>query len=55
MIHDKHLSGLKALAQENLCKRYILVSHDKVTRKTQEYEAMYWWDFLTQLWAGQII
>jgi len=52
---DKHFKGLKALAEENICKRYILVSHDHVQRKVNQFEVMHWQIFLSLLWSDEII
>lgn len=52
---DKHFKSLKMLAEENICKRYLLVSHDKLHRKEEQFEALYWQDFLIKLWGGEII
>ncbi|MBY0544462.1 MAG: DUF4143 domain-containing protein, partial [Gammaproteobacteria bacterium] len=54
-IQDKHFKGLRALAEENICERYILVSHDKINRKQNEFDIIYWEDFLKMLWADQLI
>ena len=54
-IQDKHLKGLKALAEENLCKKYILVSQDTINRNKDNINILYWKDFLTRLWADEII
>lgn len=45
-VTSKHLSGLKALKEENICKKYYLISFDKVNRITDGIEIMYWKDFL---------
>ena len=54
-VSDKHFKGLKLLAEENIFKQLILVSHDPINKKYDEYEALFWKDFLTALWAGKII
>ena len=41
---------LKALQEENICKRYFLISLDKVHRFSDGIEIMYWEDFLKHLW-----
>lgn len=48
-VTPKHLSGLKALQEEAICKKYFLVSLDKIHRITDGIEIIYWKDFLEQL------
>lgn len=52
---DKHLKGLKALAEEGICKRYILLSQDKLKRRVDCIEIMHWKEFLSALWSGEIV
>ncbi|OGV43520.1 MAG: ATPase [Legionellales bacterium RIFCSPHIGHO2_12_FULL_42_9] len=52
---DKHLKSLKALEEEKLCKRYILISHDKLKRRSGNLEIMHWQEFLTELWSDMIL
>lgn len=54
-VQDKHLKGLLALAEEKICKRYILVSQDQMPRRVNYIELMPWQDFLKKLWADEII
>lgn len=54
-VTEKHLQGLRLLAEEQLCQRYWLVSFDKVARHQHGCEIIYWQDFLAQLWGDQII
>ncbi len=49
-VSAKHLKGLKTLQEENICKRYFLISLDKVHRISDGIEIMYWEDFLNHLW-----
>lgn len=53
-VQDKHLKGLKALAEENICKRYLLISHDRIKRKVNQIEIIHWRDFLEMLWRDEI-
>ncbi len=57
-VTDKHLKGLRALAEENIFKSYYLVSEDPVTRIVKEghneYSLMPWNVFLTNLWNKKI-
>lgn len=52
---DKHLKGLKVFSQENICKRYILLTFDPIPAKYDEFEIMHWQDFLHLLWQNKII
>ncbi|MGE3919365.1 MAG: ATP-binding protein [Gammaproteobacteria bacterium] len=54
-VQDKHLRGLKAFAEEGICKRYILVSRDKLKRRVDDFELMHWEMFLELLWSNDII
>jgi len=51
----KHFKGLKALAEENICTQYFLISQDKLKRKVDFIQAIYWEDFLRDLWDDKII
>ncbi|QIV95696.1 putative AAA+ superfamily ATPase [Allofrancisella inopinata] len=54
-IKDKHYKGLLVFAEEGLCQRYIIVSHDPVRRKFKNIETIFWRDFLNELWHGEIL
>lgn len=54
-VQDKHLKGLKALGEENICKKYFLVSQDSLKRKIEHVEILSWQVFLKKLWADEII
>lgn len=54
-VHDKHIKSLQLLIEENICRRYILVSFDRINRKKGQIEILYWQDFLDQLWSNKII
>ncbi len=51
-ISSKHLKGLKFLQEENLCKKYFLVSLDQINRVSDGIEIIYWEDFLKNLWEN---
>lgn len=53
-IQEKHLKGLKVLAEEELFTKYILVSQDKTNRKQNNIMILYWEDFLTYLWQDKL-
>lgn len=51
-VTGKHLTGLRALQEENICKKYFLVSFDKIHRIMEGIEIIYWEDFLKNLWEN---
>ena len=53
-IQPKHLSNFKDYHDEFPDSRCIIVSRDKLTRRNGNIEIMYVFDFLKQLWAGEI-
>jgi predicted AAA+ superfamily ATPase len=53
-VNTEDLKGLKAIKEEKLLKKYLLISHDKKNQKIDGIECLYWEDFLDQLWAGDI-
>ena len=48
-INSRHLNGLRALKEENICKKYFLISFDKVRRIADNIEIIFWKDFLENL------
>jgi predicted AAA+ superfamily ATPase len=54
-VNDKHLKGLNILAEENICKKYYLISFDSIQRRQNNIEIMPWQIFLEQLWDDKII
>jgi hypothetical protein len=53
-IQSKHLKGLKSFVSDYPHARPIVVSLDKLTRKTDGVDIMYVHHFLEALWAGKI-
>jgi len=53
MVSEKHLTGLKALAEEIRLKRQIVVSLDPKPRKIKNIEIMPVGNFLRRLWDGE--
>lgn len=53
--NTKHLNGLKALQEEDICKKYFLVSLDKIHRIHEGIEIIHWEQFLNLLWENKII
>lgn len=56
LAQDKHLRGLRALAEEGLMRKLIIVSLDEVPRTTSDgIEVLPWGHFLAQLWSGVLV
>ena len=56
MVHDRHLKGLRALKEEQLVKRYIVVSLDRTPRLTDDgIQIVPWQMFLNELWSGSLL
>ena len=53
-IYDKHLKGLKALREEGIFKKYIVVCREDHPRLIDGIEILPWKYFFEQLWAGNI-
>ncbi len=51
---ERHLAGLKALHEENVVKRFILVCREARARKVDGIDILPWREFLEQLWSGKI-
>jgi len=51
----KHFSSLKRLQEENICRRYILVSQDTINQTEQGIEAMHWQTFLSKHWSDTLL
>ncbi len=54
-VKDKHMKGLAYFAEEQVCKRHILISQDPIARKWPHLETMHWREFLQKLWAGEMV
>jgi uncharacterized protein len=55
LVQDKHLKGLRALKEEGLIDRYIIVSLDSDRRTTTDGIEIYpWATFLNELWSGSM-
>lgn len=53
-VHDKHLKNLNLLMEENMCKKYMIISFDKINRKAGHIDILHWETFLKRLWQGEI-
>lgn len=54
-VNTRHLSGLKALAEEALVQKSLVVSLDARPRRLEGVEILPWKEFLTRLWADELI
>jgi predicted AAA+ superfamily ATPase len=53
---EKHLRGLRALKEEGIFKRYILVCHERQKRTTEDgIEILPWQQFTRLLWDGKLL
>jgi predicted AAA+ superfamily ATPase len=48
-VQERDLKGLRALMQEQICTRYIIISFDEIARKTEGIEVMHWTTFIKEL------
>ena len=55
LVSENHLKGLRALKEEGLLQRYLVVSLDLNERITRDgIEIVPWQMFLGKLWSGQL-
>lgn len=54
-VKPKHKRGLKEFSKEYPETRLIIVSLDKMTRRSENIECIYVYDFLRMLWNGEIV
>lgn len=52
---SKHLKGLKALAEEDICKKYYLVCKCKHSKLVDNIHILNWKNFLDLLWTNKIL
>ena len=56
LVQDKHLRGLRALKQESVPKRHIVISLDPTRRRTADgIEIWPWAALLAELWGGNFL
>ena len=53
-VQKRHLRGLKSFGDDYPDARRILVSLDRISRKEDDIELIYVYDFLSKLWCGEI-
>jgi predicted AAA+ superfamily ATPase len=55
-VSDRHLAGLRALAEEKMVKNLYVVSCDSTRRQTKEGITIFpWREFLCELWANKLV
>ncbi len=54
-ISKKHLGGLRAIREENVFKKFYLISEDAIERIEDDIQIMHWEKFLKKLWRNEII
>ncbi len=54
-VENKHKKGLAKFAEEHPDTKQIIVSRDRITRRSGDIDLYYVIDFFKALWAGQII
>ncbi len=56
LVQDRNLKGLRALKEENIFKKYVVVSLDERARVTEDgIEILPWKTYLKKLWSGELI
>lgn len=54
-VSPRHFKGLRALKEEGVFKKYLLVTHDKIATEKEGIRSIYWRDFLKELWNGNLV
>jgi len=54
-ISQRDFRGLRALEEEKMFERYLLVSQDPINMRKPPFQALYWEDFLDRLWADRFV
>ena len=54
-VSPRHTKGLKALKEEGVFQKYFLVTHDRISTKSEGIHALHWEEFLKNLWDGKIV
>ena len=54
-VTENHLRGLKALREENIFRRFIVVCQEEHPRMIEGFEILPWRYFLDQLWKESLI
>ena len=54
-VSRRDLKGLRAFAQEGICKKFYLVSQDSINKKYDTFHAVHWETFLQRLWNNELL
>ena len=54
-VSRRDLKGLRAFAQEGICKKFYLVSQDRLDKKYDNFYAVHWETFLQLLWNNKLL
>ena len=52
---QRDLKGLKALEEENIFKKYVIVSQDPVNTRAKNIYSLHWETFIQNLWADKFV
>lgn len=56
LVSEKHVKGLRALAEEGLIERFAVVSCDPTRRRmSSKIEVWPWQEFLREMWKGRLV
>ncbi len=53
-VTEKHLHGLRAISEEQILKKLILISQDPIATVKGKIACLHWEEFLKKLWDGKI-
>lgn len=53
-VTENHLKGLKALQEEQLIKKFYIISEDSIEKTSHNIDFLHWKNFLKQLWSEKI-
>lgn len=54
-VSRRDLKGLRAFSQEGICKKFYLVSQDRLDKKYDSFYAVHWETFLQRLWNNELL
>jgi uncharacterized protein len=54
-ISQRDFNGLRGLEEEKVFKNYILVSQDPINTRENHFQALFWEDFLKDLWEDKFL
>ena len=54
-VTERDFKGLRALEEEKAFQNYILVSQDPINTRKNNFHALYWENFLNDLWHDRFV